>query len=184
MFSGNTARWPLSSSPSTASFSLRGSGVDWPKGATVELIGLPFSQGSPLTIPRFGSTSETSRTGAPSLPSWRRVLYFLRGRRNDVSEAAEILAETVYAISQAVRPDRRREPVRNLDSYLYHSFVHRFTRFVGRGERIQYVESAASLDSLASSLQGDWVNALEKEIPPRCRTAARSGWRVPDWSDR
>ena len=184
MFSGNTARLPLSSSPSTASFSLRGSGVDWPEGATVELIGLPFYQGSPLTIPRFGSTSETSRTGAPSLPSWKRVLYFVRGRRNDVSEAAEILAETVYAISQAVRPDRRREPVRNLDSYLYHSFVHRFTRFVGREERIQYVESAASLDSLASSPQGDWVNALEKEIPPRCRTAARSGWRVPDWSDR
>ena len=73
------------------------------------------------------------------------------------------------------------KPVRNLD---YHSFVHRFTRFVGREERIQYVESAASLDSLAASLQGDWVNALEKEIPPRCRTAARSGWRAPDWSDR
>ena len=40
---------------------------------------------------------------------WGRVLYFVRGRRNDVSEAAEILAETVYAVSQAVRPDRRRE---------------------------------------------------------------------------
>ena len=72
MFSGNTARLPLSSSPSTASFSLRGSGVDWSEGATVEHRGLPLYQGSLLTIPRFGSTSETNRTGAPGLPSWRR----------------------------------------------------------------------------------------------------------------
>ncbi len=95
---------------------------------------------------------------------WGRVLSFVRGRRNDVSEAAEILAETVYAVSQAVRSDRRREAVRNLDAYLYHSFVRRFTRFVGHEERIQYVESAESLDSLGASPRKDWVNALENEI--------------------
>ena len=171
MFSGNTARLPLSSSPPTASFSLRGSGIDWPEGATVERSGLPLYQGSPLTIPRFGSTSETSRTGAPSLPSWRRrtgsggaFSTLCAGDAMTSSEAAEILAETVYAVSQAVRSDRRREPVRNLDSYLYHSFVHRFTRFVGREERIQYVESAELLDFLGASPQQAWVNALENEI--------------------
>ena len=171
MFSGNTARLPLSSSPPTASFSLRGSGIDWAEGATIERSGLPLYQGSPLTIPRFGSTSETSRSGAPSLPSWKRrtgsggaFSTLCAGGAMTSSEAAEILAETVYAVSQAVRPDHRREPVRNLDSYLYHSFVHRFTRFVGREERIQYVESAESLDFLGASPQQAWVNALENEI--------------------
>ena len=98
---------------------------------------------------------------------WGRVLYFVRGLRNDVSEAAEILAETVNAVSQAVRSDRRREPVRNLDSYLYHSFVRRFTRFVGREERIQYVEAAYARSDLFERrrvLMDDWAAYLSREL--------------------
>ena len=162
MFSGNTARLPLSSSSSTASFSLRGSGVDWAEGATVEPQRAPLISRIPADDPPLwiNERDEQDRRAEPAVMEaaqriWGRVLYFVRGRRNDASEAAEILTETVYAVSQAVRSDRRREPVRNLDSYLYHSFVHRFTRFVGREERIQYVESAESLDFLEASPQED-----------------------------
>ena len=133
MFSGNTARLPLSSSPPDSLFLIArlrnrlGRRRD-DRTQRAPLIPRIPADDPPLWI---NERDEQERRAEPAVMEeahriWGRVLYFVHGRRNEMtsSEATEILAETVYAVSQAVRPDRRREPVRNLDSYLYHSFVH------------------------------------------------------------
>ena len=68
---------------------------------------------------------------------WSRVLCYVRQQRGDVSEAAEILEDTVYSVSQAIHKQRDREPIRHLESYLFLSFVRRYTRGIIRQQRIQ-----------------------------------------------
>ena len=174
MFSGNTARLPLSSNPPDSLFliarlrSRLGRSCN-SRTQRASLISRIPADDPPLWI---NERDEQDRRAEPAVMEaahriWGRVLYFVRGLRNDVSEAAEILAETVNAVSQAVRSDRRREPVRNLDSYLYHSFVRRFTRFVGREERIQYVEAAYARSDLFERrrvLMDDWAAYLSREL--------------------
>ena len=132
---------------------------------------VPLMAESPIGDPPLwiNERDERDRRAEPAVIEaayriWRRVIFYVRGQRNDVSEAAEILEEAVYSVSRAVRDGREQEPVRNLDSYLYHSFVRRFSRIVSRQQRIQYFESAAALDSLGAKMQEDWAKALENEI--------------------
>jgi DNA-directed RNA polymerase specialized sigma24 family protein len=95
---------------------------------------------------------------------WSRVLCYVRQQRGDVSEAAEILEKTVYSVSQAIHKQRDREPIRHLESYLFLSFVRRYTRGIIRQQRIQYFESAELLDSLAAGRREEWVRIPENKI--------------------
>jgi RNA polymerase sigma factor (sigma-70 family) len=115
---------------------------------------------------------ERDRKGRPVEPTvkeaagriWRRVLYYVRRERNDHAEAAEVLEEAVFSVSARLQSEDELAPIQNLDSYLFHSFVRRFSKRAQREDRIQYFESAEALDSLGAGSQGDWVAELENEI--------------------
>ena len=95
---------------------------------------------------------------------WPRVLYYVRKKRGDVSEAAEILEKAVYSVSQAIRERGDREPIQHLDSYLFHSFVRQYNRDKTRRSRIQYFESSKVLEALMARRQDDWVKTGESKI--------------------
>jgi len=103
-------------------------------------------------------TDERDRKGRPVEPTvkeaagriWRRVLYYVRRERNDHAEAAEVLEEAVFSVSARLQSEDELAPIQNLDSYLFHSFVHRFSKRAQREDRIQYLESAEALDSLGA----------------------------------
>jgi DNA-directed RNA polymerase specialized sigma24 family protein len=95
---------------------------------------------------------------------WPRVLYYVRKKRGDVSEAAEILEKAVYSVSQAIRERGEREPIHHLDSYLFHSFVRQYNRDRTRQSRIQYFDSGEVLEALAAGRQDNWVKTSESKI--------------------
>ena len=78
---------------------------------------------------------ERDRKGRPVEPTvkeaagriWRRVLYYVRRERNDHAEAAEVLEEAVFSVSARLQSEDELAPIQNLDSYLFHSFVRRFS---------------------------------------------------------
>ena len=79
---------------------------------------------------------ERDRKGRPVEPTvkeaagriWRRVLYYVRRERNDHAEAAEVLEEAVFSVSARLQNEDELAPIQNLDSYLFHSFVRRFSK--------------------------------------------------------
>ena len=95
---------------------------------------------------------------------WRRVLYYVRRERNDDTDTAEVFEEAVYAVSRRVQSDRGQNPIHNIDSYLFHSFVRRFWKRVRREDRIQYFDSPETLDSIGPNPHRDSVVELESEI--------------------
>ena len=95
---------------------------------------------------------------------WSRVLQHLRRARQDVAPAAEILEATCHSVSRAIRRRPKRDPVRNLDSYLFWAFIRRYYRRMAREGKIQYVESVESLEDASVEPDHSWVSMLENEI--------------------
>ena len=95
---------------------------------------------------------------------WRRVVYYVRKERRDVAEAAEILEEAVFSVSRRLTSDSELEPIRSIDSYLFHSFVNVFGRRAKREDRIQYYDAPEALDAFDLRMSSDWVDELDNEI--------------------
>ena len=95
---------------------------------------------------------------------WSRVLQHLRSAGQDLAPAAEILEATCHCVSRAIRRSPLRNPVRNLDAYLFWAFIRKYSRRMVREGRIQYVESLESLENERVELDRNWVSMLENEI--------------------
>lgn len=95
---------------------------------------------------------------------WRRVVYYVRKERSDDTNAAEVFEEAVHAVSRRMQRDNESEPIHNIDSYLFHSFVHRFLRRVRREDRIQYYDSSEALDSIGRRSPKNPMTELENRI--------------------
>lgn len=91
---------------------------------------------------------------------WGRVLDHLTRHRQDVTSAAEILEDTCHAVSRAVGRKPKTDPIRDLDSYLFWSFIRRYDRQMAKEQRIQYVESVEALEKPDDK----WASMLEDEI--------------------
>ncbi len=95
---------------------------------------------------------------------WKRVLGYLRREGHDLVPAAEILESACHCVSRAIRRNRERNPVRDLDSYLYWAFVRKYHRRMIREGRIQYVESVETFADGNLEPDHSWVSMLEDEI--------------------
>ena len=95
---------------------------------------------------------------------WARVLYFVRSERGDEAGAAEVLEEAVYAVCRRNQRAGDDDPIKNIDSYLYHAFIKRFNRQAVREARLQYVELEETLGAISREPARDWVAELEQEI--------------------
>jgi len=95
---------------------------------------------------------------------WSRVVYYVRKERRDVAEAAEILEEAVFSVSRRLTADNDLEPIRSIDSYLFHSFVNVFVRRAKREDRIQYYDAPEALDGFELRRTEDGVAELDNEI--------------------
>lgn len=95
---------------------------------------------------------------------WSRVLQYVQHEGQDLAPTADIFEMTCYCVSRAMRRNRRQNPIRNLDSYLYCAFVRRFIRRRAREPKIQYVESVESFADGRLKPDYSWVSMLENEI--------------------
>lgn len=98
---------------------------------------------------------------------WTRVLQHLRYGGQDLAPAAEILEAACHCVSRTVRRDTKRNPIRNLDSYLFWAFARKHTRRMIREGRIHYVDSVESIATAKMGVQDDWVSMVENEIQLR-----------------
>jgi RNA polymerase sigma factor (sigma-70 family) len=95
---------------------------------------------------------------------WERVLHYVRYQRHDVAPVAEILESACHRVARAKRKRRKRNPIRDLDSYLYWAFIRRYTRQMVREARIQYVDSVEAFVDGRLQPDNSWVSMLEDDI--------------------
>jgi DNA-directed RNA polymerase specialized sigma24 family protein len=88
---------------------------------------------------------------------WKRALLHVDRRTHDTSRVAEIMECTVFSVSR--RTHQQADPIKNLQAYIFRSFLRHFGRFLRRQNRF------VSLDSLADSqLTVDWLTPFEDEL--------------------
>jgi len=94
---------------------------------------------------------------------WERVLYLAESKLNDRTRAAEVLELTVLAVSRALRR-RGREPVRDLDAYLYWACSRRFDRIATKESRVQFGHDPGHLELIAANAVDCWVDEFHDEF--------------------
>jgi RNA polymerase sigma factor (sigma-70 family) len=94
---------------------------------------------------------------------WNRVLGYVRASGQELGDAAEILEGVAHSVSRALRQKQGGDGVRNIEAYLYWSFVRKHAQRKKREERIEYLGDLEPLDSLQSG-GSDWAAWLEDEI--------------------
>ena len=81
-----------------------------------------------------------------------------------------------------------RQPIADLQSYLFLAFVHRFNRAVQKeqkhAERIELVSSSIDLDRIESAHDTGWVEELERAIAIREITDRMDPWTKKVWQAR
>lgn len=81
---------------------------------------------------------------------WERVLYLAESKLNDRTRAAEVLELAALAVSRALRR-RGREPIRDLDAYLYWACTRRFARIAAKESRVQFGHEPGRLELIAAN---------------------------------
>jgi RNA polymerase sigma factor (sigma-70 family) len=94
---------------------------------------------------------------------WHRVLGYVRASGQEAADAAEILETVTHSVSRTIRQKDEGDSVRNIDTYLYWSFVRKHTQEKSRERRIQYLGSLEPLESLQHD-RLDGISWLDNEI--------------------
>jgi DNA-directed RNA polymerase specialized sigma24 family protein len=81
-----------------------------------------------------------------------------------------------------------RQPIADLQSYLFLAFVHRFNRAVQQeqrhAERIELVSSSVDLERIESAQDVGWVEELERAIAIKEISDRMDGWTRKVWQAR
>jgi len=94
---------------------------------------------------------------------WERVLYLAESKLKDRTRAAEVLELTALAVSRALRR-RGREPIRDLDAYLYWACSRRFERIAAKESRVQFAHEPGHLELIAANPADCWVDEFYDEV--------------------
>jgi len=91
---------------------------------------------------------------------------------DSASMAAQVWERMLRSVSRTrQRNTDQRQPIADLQSYLFLAFVHRFNRAVQQeqkhAERIELVSSSVDLDRIESAQDAGWVEELERTIAIR-----------------
>jgi len=110
---------------------------------------------------------------------WPRVLAHAKKELNanssgsdNASVAAQVWEQMLRSVSKTrQRNTYPRQPIADLQSYLFLAFVHRFNRALlheqRRQETIELVSSALDLERIESAQDAGWVEELERTIAIR-----------------
>ena len=81
--------------------------------------------------------------------NWLRVLSYARSHGEDSSVAANIFESVLLATSRIrSSSEKSRNPIRNIDAYVYVGFVRKFNRYLAKQPKIQFVGSLQDVHSL------------------------------------
>jgi len=109
------------------------------------------------------------------------------------SDSASMAAQVWEQMLRSVSKTRRRltaprQPIADLQSYLFLAFVHRFNRRVQQerkhAERIELVSSSVDLERIESAQDTGWVEELERAITIREISDRMDGWTRKVWRAR
>ena len=127
---------------------------------------------------------------------WPRVRVYAKkelstnGLGSDTSSmAAQVWERMLRSVSRTrQRYTDHRQPIADLQSYLFLAFVHRFKRAVQQeqkhAERIELVSSSVDLERLESAQDIGWVEELERAIAVREITDRMDPWTKKVWQAR
>ncbi len=127
---------------------------------------------------------------------WPRVLAHAKKELNanspgsdNASMAAQVWEQMLRSVSRTrQRNTYLRQPIADLQSYLFLAFVHRFNRALlheqRRQETIELVSSALDLERIESAQDATWVEELERAITIRQITGRMDGWTKKVWQAR
>jgi len=127
---------------------------------------------------------------------WPRVLAHAKkelsanGLSSDsASMAAPVWEQMLRSVSKTrQRNTYPRQPIADLQSYLFLAFVHRFNRVIQQeqkhAERIELVSSSVDLERMESAQDYGWVEELERAIAIREIADRMDGWTRKVWQAR
>jgi hypothetical protein len=127
---------------------------------------------------------------------WPRVLVYAKkelstnGLGSDTSSmAAQVWERMLRSVSRTrQRYTDHRQPIADLQSYLFLAFVHRFRRAVQQeqkhAEKIELVSSSLDLERIESAQDIGWVEELERAIAVREITDRMDPWTKKVWQAR
>jgi DNA-directed RNA polymerase specialized sigma24 family protein len=127
---------------------------------------------------------------------WPRVLGYAKKElsanrlgSDTASMAAQVWERMLRSVSRTrQRYTNPRQPIADLQSYLYLAFVHRFNRAVQQeqkhGERMEFVSSSVDLERIESAQDTGWVEELERAIAVRQITDRMDPWTKKVWQAR
>ena len=127
---------------------------------------------------------------------WPRVLGYAKKElsanrlgSDTASMAAQVWERMLRSVSRTrQRHTNPRQPIADLQSYLYLAFVHRFNRAVQQeqkhGERMELVSSSVDLERIESAQDTGWVEELERAIAVRQITDRMDPWTKKVWQAR
>ena len=110
---------------------------------------------------------------------WPRVVLYAKKElstnrlgSDTASMAAQVWERMLRSVSRTrQRYTDHRQPIADLQSYLFVAFVHRFNRAVQQeqkhAERIELVSSSVDLEHIESAQDAGWVEELERTIAIR-----------------
>jgi DNA-directed RNA polymerase specialized sigma24 family protein len=105
------------------------------------------------------------------------------------SMAAQVWERMLRSVSRTRhRNSDPRQPIADLQSYLFLAFVHRFNRAVQQeqkhAERFELVSSSVDLERIQSAQDVGWVEELERAIAIREIADRMDGWTRKVWQAR
>ena len=127
---------------------------------------------------------------------WPRVLAHAKKElsanalsSDSASMAAPVWEQMLRSVSKTrQRNTYPRQPIADLQSYLFLAFVHRFNRAVQQeqkhAERIELVSSSVDLERIESAQDVGWVEELERAITIREIADRMDGWTRKVWRAR
>jgi RNA polymerase sigma factor (sigma-70 family) len=127
---------------------------------------------------------------------WPRVLGYAKKElsanrlgSDTASMAAQVWERMLRSVSKTrQRYTNPRQPIADLQSYLYLAFVHRFNRAVQQeqkhGERMEFVSSSVDLERIESAQDTGWVEELERAIAVRQIIDRMDPWTKKVWQAR
>ena len=127
---------------------------------------------------------------------WPRVLGYAKKElsanrlgSDTASMAAQVWERMLRSVSKTrQRYTNPRQPIADLQSYLYLAFVHRFNRAVQQeqkhGKRMELVSSSVDLERIESAQDTRWVEELEQAITIRQITDRMDPWTKKVWQAR
>ena len=128
-------------------------------------MGEGANSSSPLWLPEKDKTGTVLKKhfARAAVRGWHRMRDYAARERVDSSFAADIVESIVKSMS-AVRRRKRKNKVRNPESYIFARFTRRIRNLLSRERRIEYVGTVTDLDLFPGAQDWEWPLRLENAI--------------------